>query len=491
MKTQYLFLFWAFMMILPGCKKEPEVKGPYFATGVKIGEATANSIIIWARTTRDSIRVDSIAPMPEVLYKNPETDVWEPRAEGRQDREVKVVYPDGYDVSNIEGAVPGAMGEVRVRYRADNSDWTETAWIAVDPGKDYTHQFKLTDLAPGSTYALMVECRPADLEVISDQITGQFKTAPAIESEAPVRFMVSTGQAYPDQDAIGGGYKIYPAMVKQDPDFFVHTGDILYYDKFAKTRELAYWHWQRMYSLPTNIEFHRQVDSYFIKDDHDTWMNDCWPDMETRFMGEFTFAEGQGIFLQEVPMESPTYRTVRWGKDLQIWLVEGRDFRSPNTMPDGPEKTIWGKEQKDWFKRTVAASDATFKVLISPTPLVGPDRKNKKDNHSNANFAHEGNDLREFISLQPNMYVACGDRHWQYVSKDAKTGLMEFSCGPASNEHAGGWSQEDFFPEHSYLNVIGGFLAVEVLREGGKPVIAFRHYDVDGNLKNEYRDYSE
>ncbi len=33
-------------------------------------------------------------------------------------------------------------------------------------------------------------------------------------------------------------------------------------------------------------------------------------------------------------------RTFRWGKTLQIWLVEGRDYRSPNNMPDGPEDPV-------------------------------------------------------------------------------------------------------------------------------------------------------
>ena len=114
--------------------------------------------------------------------------------------------------------------------------------------------------------------------------------------------------------------------------------------------------------------------SYFIKDDHDTWKNDCWPSMQSVYLGDFTFDQGKAIFLEQVPMGAKTYRTVRWGKDLQIWMVEGRDFRSPNTDPDGPDKTIWGAEQKAWFKRTVEESDATFRVLISPTPVVGPDR---------------------------------------------------------------------------------------------------------------------
>jgi alkaline phosphatase D len=299
--------------------------------------------------------------------------------------------------------------------------------------------------------------------------------------------MVSTGQDYPDQDVPGGGFKIYPAMLKLDPSFFVHTGDIVYYDQLAKTIELARWHWHRTYSLGTNVEFHRQVASYFIKDDHDTWMNDCWPSMETKFMGDFTFEQGQAVFLEQVPMGERTWRTFRWGKDLQIWLVEGRDFRSPNTMPDGPDKTIWGEQQKAWFKQTVQKSDATFRILISPTPLVGPDRKNKHDNHSNVDFAHEGYELKEFISKQKNMYIICGDRHWQYISVDAKTGAREYSCGPASNEHAGGWSNDEKLPEHRYLNVTGGFLAVIVDRSEGKPILTFRHYGVEGDILNEDR----
>jgi len=210
--------------------------------------------------------------------------------------------------------------------------------------------------------------------------------------------------------------------------------------------------------------------------------------MQNRKMGEFTFAEGQAIFLEQVPMGERTYRTVRWGRDLQIWLVEGRDFRSPNTAPDGPDKTIWGEQQKAWFERTVKESDATFRVLISPTPLVGPDRKNKHDNHSNVDFTYEGNELRRFIARQKNMVVVCGDRHWQYMSVHPATGVREYSCGPASKQHAGGWKQDDFIPEyHRYLNVTGGFLSATVERAEGKPTLTFRHHDVDGSVNYEDR----
>ncbi len=102
-------------------------------------------------------------------------------------------------------------------------------------------------------------------------------------------------------------------------------------------------------------------------------------------------------------MGSSTYRTIRWGQDLQIWLVEGRDFRSPNDAPDGPDKTIWGKEQLAWFQSTVTNSDATFRILISPTPIVGPDHLWKSgtiDNLVAEGRAYEGNLLREFLAAE-------------------------------------------------------------------------------------------
>ena len=277
-------------------------------------------------------------------------------------------------------------------------------------------------------------------------------------------------------------------MHNLDPDFFVHTGDIEYYDKpgpIATNVALARFKWNRLYGLPFERAFQNVTGSYFIKDDHDTLKNDAWPGQT---YGDLTWEQGLAIFKEQFPLDKKTYRTIRWGKDLQIWLVEGRDFRSPNTMPDGPDKTIWGEEQKQWFFKTVEASDATFKILISPTPLVGPDRVNKGDNHANKRFTHEGKQLREFIGKQKNMFVCCGDRHWQYVSVDPDSGVREFSCGPTSDKHASGWSNDKRSPMHQYLNVVGGFLSVTVESDSaGKPVAIFRHYSTDGKVLNEDR----
>ncbi|MFQ6133555.1 MAG: alkaline phosphatase D family protein [Armatimonadota bacterium] len=447
---------------LPGLSHPAEAQAPgppHQANGVKVGEVTPKTAIIWTRLTQHPQRLNSGSGVG------------------------KDVPPD-----QMEGAVPGAPGEVRVVFwrNALKARVRHTRWVAVDPERDFTHQFRLTRLRPNTEFLFRVECRAHADAPVGPSLEGRFRTAPARGDPARVVFTVVTGQMYWDRDR-EDGYQAYPAMAALDPSFFVHTGDILYYDQKrpkATNVPLARYHWHRMYSLPTLVEFHKQVPSYFIKDDHDTLKNDCWPGQKA---GDLTWEQGLAIFPEQVPMGDSTYRTVRWGKDLQIWMVEGRDFRSPNNMPDGPDKTIWGQKQKAWLKRTVAESDATFKVLISPTPIVGPDRESKADNHANKAFQHEGDEIRRWIrDHAPELVVVCGDRHWQYASVHPETGVREYCCGPISDQHAGGFREkiEDY---HRYFNVVGGFLAGTVERLEGKPTLTFRHYSVKGEVLFEDR----
>jgi alkaline phosphatase D len=474
----------AFIGIM-GCTEMPQ---PYLANGVKIGEVTQTSVIIWIRLTQVPERKIDGIPFNNISWKRSTEDKSVFLFTGTQ-------IPESTTLDKMLDAVPGVPGQVRVVYwEKENEHATRmsTSWTAVNPERDYTHQFQLIDLKPGVRYAFKAEGRKSGIgfDRSSTEVTGNFRTAPAALQPERVVFTVVTGQGFLRRDDPQNGHKIYPLMQSLKPNFFVHTGDIVYYDKSlpaAHSADLARFKWNRTYALPFQRIFHNEIPSYFIKDDHDTHQDDCWPGLENNKMDEFTFEQGQSIFLEQVPMDKKTYRTVRWGTDLQIWLVEGRDFRSPNTLPDGPDKTIWGTEQKKWFKRTVQASDATFRVLISPTPIVGPDRVTKNDNHANVGFKHEGDELRQFIGKQKNMVIVCGDRHWQYISVDPETGVREYSCGPTSDKHAGGFQQKLRQPMHHYLNIVGGFLSGTVERFDGKPTLIFRFHGTNGDILREDR----
>jgi alkaline phosphatase D len=430
----------------------PAAEGPLLSNGLKVGEVSSESAIVWTRLTGE-------------------------RGE--------------------DGAVPGRDGAARllVSSRQDLSDAKKYESVLVNSGSDYTATWKLESLTPATKYYVRLEARGMAGGPVTARLDGSFTTAPLADRWQDLQFAVMSCQGYKDQDD-PGGFLIYPSMRKSGALFYVATGDNVYYDNdppLADTVALARLHWNRMYSLPHLVEFHCHVPGYWEKDDHDVVRNDSWPrpgekaDPNEPLEGQLTFFKGQRIFREQVPMGEKTYRTFRWGKGVQIWLVEGRDFRSPNRMADGPDKTIWGKEQMAWLKESLLASDAEFRVLISPTPIVGPDRENKADNHANKAFAHEGNAFRAWTKERKldNLFVCCGDRHWQYHSVDPASGLNEFAAGAASDQHAGGSPGLDQ-KYHKFHRVKGGFLTVQVFRERGRPTIALRHHDVHGVVVHEH-----
>lgn len=477
-----VILIFSFFMGISSCETKKQTNGPFFGNGFHNGWADQNSIVIWTRLTK----------IPE--GKSNGTDFLEPSSKERKrlinngtpEEIMKAQIPEGLTLDQMVGACPGAPGEVKLTYYplTDKENRMETDWVAVDPDKNFTKQWKLDNLLPGTKYVVKIQARQNKETEISDETEGAFRTAPAPENKENIDFCIVTCQEYWNMDTIGG-YKIYDAMLKLFPDFYVHTGDIEYYDRkrpYALTEELMRFKWDRIFALPLQREFWRQVTSYYMRDDHDVLTDDAFPGMT---YGTVSWERGLEIFDEQNPVCEKPYKTIRWGKDLQIWLTEGRVYRSKNSDPDGPGKTIFGKEQKEWLFRTLMESDATFKLIINANPILGPDREKKNDNYSNSGFKHEGDEIRQFLNQFDNVYLCSGDRHWQYVTHFEGTNLWEFSCGASSDAHAGGWPPNDVRPEHRFLRVKGGFLYGKVSYENGSPALTFQHRDADGEIVHE------
>ncbi len=348
--------------------------------------------------------------------------------------------------------MPRGSGQVRLTYfpRGDQKDASkQTRWFTTSAESDFTAQWRIEGLKAGTDYETVVEAQTLEGQP-SAVVRGAFRTAPKEKDREDLKFCITTCHDFIRRDDGMKGHRIYAAMNEIKPDFIVHAGDIEYYDKpdpWALTKPLMRFKWGRIFSLPSNRDFYNRTTTYFIKDDHDTFANDSWPGQT---YGSVTFDEGVKLFNEEqFPSKEKRYKTIRWGRDMQLWILEGRDYRSPNDMPDGPEKSILGEQQKAWLFKTLEESDAKFKLICSPTPIVGPDRDGKKDNHANEVFAHEGDQLRNTLSAIPGVIVFCGDRHWQYASVDEQMNLWEFGCGPGSEKHELGWKPGDERPAAS------------------------------------------
>jgi len=429
----------------------------------------------------------------------------------------------------IDGDLPGCPGVARFELATDPEfkKSRKTRWIEASPDYDYIVKVKVDDLKPATRYYYRLLYGPTRTDITYGR-TCSFSTLGGKKTVQPTRFAVVTGMNYfffqegpydPKRAYKGDdkhlGYPALEAIRKLEPDFFVGTGDNVYFDHPAQNQKGNRWTGQawsdrakteaemrrkyhEQFVQPRYVDLFADVPTYWEVDDHDYRYNDCdnsGDKMPTPEMGARNFREQLPVVDPQDPA-ALTYGTFRISRDLQIWLVEGRLYRSPNRMPDGPEKTIWGEAQKRWLKETLLASDATFKILISPTPLVGPDGKGKRDSHCNiGGFRHEGQEFFNWLGqnsfLDKNFYILCGDRHWQYHAKDG-SGFEEFSTGALvdANSRFGvkAGSKNSTDPEGKIEQFYckldgepsGGFLMVTVTPTGSTAQATFTFYDEQG-----------
>ena len=469
---------------LIGCENEIISDGPFFGNGIKNGWADQNSIVIWTRLTKNKDAFFEGEPFVEISNKKMLAYARKPNIDSIYFLQI----PQGLSLKDMEGYCPGSKGQVKLHYWTNNnpSNINSSEWFDVDQNKDFTYQWKLNSLETGASYKLKIYSRQKNTKKITDSIFGSFKLPKDKSSKDGVKFCVVSCHDFNRRDDVENGHKIYPSMDKMKPDFYIHTGDIEYMDKpnpYALTEELMRFKWNRIFSLPFQRSFYKKYTSYFMKDDHDIGFNDSYPGKD---YGTVPFERGLEIFDEEqFPSYKKRYKTIRWGLNLQVWIVEGRNYRSPNNLEDGPDKTIWGDDQKNWFYDTVKNSDAKFKVLVTSSPILGPDKIGKNDNLSNKKYSYEQSEILDFIKNQKNLFIVNGDRHWQYVTNFVDTNLWEFGCGAGTDSHSltGGWNRGEAEPEHKFLRLKGGFLAVTVTNDN-IPKIQFTHHDVDGNMVN-------
>ena len=413
----------------------------------------------------------------------------------------------------------------------------QSPWLEALPARDHIVRHRATGLLPGTQYRYSVRYT-ADHQTVHESEPGAFMTLPGPEASDSLRLAVITCMNYYkyhygdyDRNSVEldvdheYGYEGIRTIAGLKPDLFISTGDTVYIDHpalepflrkiaegldpfpspFAGREAVTTAEMRRKYheqfSQKNLITLLTQVSSYWQKDDHEYRFDDADPYME----GLPSHETGIAIFREQMPildagdMESPTWRTHRISRDLQIWLTEGRDHRSPNEMPDGPDKSLWGSDQFTWLKESVVTSDATFKVIINPIPLIGPDDAHKNDNHTNpGGFQFERDLWLAWLvqnDLSPDhLFFVTGDRHWQYHVQHP-TGYHEFSSGTIDRSNArtgrvpGDPESTDPLNEVKvhYMqaepeSVDGGFLLIDVqpAASGQSPSIRFQHHNQAG-----------
>ena len=265
------------------------------------------------------------------------------------------------------------------------------ARLNVRAADDYTGQVVLTGLRPDTNYRYRVG---------SEQ--GSFQTAPAADDADAVRLAFGgdvTGQNVCRDTR--EGFPIFETIRAERPDVFIGLGDMIYADNACNAlgmygneqvpgpgvaADLAtFWaHWRYSRADAASRRLLQSTSYVGVWDDHEV-VNDFGPLSDTRMTPPYTpgvhlLPIGLEAFLAYTPIavapNTPKrlYRSLRWGKHLELFVLDTRQYRDANIADDSADrpKTMLGREQLTWLKESLAASDATWKVIVSSVPMSIP-----------------------------------------------------------------------------------------------------------------------
>jgi alkaline phosphatase D len=290
---------------------------------------------------------------------------------------------------------------------------------------DFTVRQDIDGLKPGREVFVRVAFQSLDNDrATSEPITGRFVVPPADHRDhgddnrwfergrTDLRFQWggdTAGQGWGINPTFGG-MRIYEAMRQRSPLFFIHSGDTIYADgpisesvvaeggrawtnivtpQVAKVAEtLDEFRGRYRYNLlDENLRrFNAEVPQIWQWDDHEVtnnWSDSKSLDADPRYTEKnvpLLIGRGSRAFLEYAPMRpfdaresQRVYRSYRYGPLLELFVVDMRSYRGPNTanlqtMPDA-DTAILGREQLEWLKAGLRRSRAAWKIVAADMPI--------------------------------------------------------------------------------------------------------------------------
>jgi alkaline phosphatase D len=305
----------------------------------------------------------------------------------------------------------------------------ETTTIRIDGQTDFIGKFELDDLQPDTLYSYRVVAEGANGQ--AESAIASFRTAPPAHRSMPVRFSWGgdVGQGLANRPP----FPAFASMAAEQPDFFIFNGDTIYGDGTTPigpgaTTVAEFWaKYKENREDPLFQAFARQTPMIVNWDDHevDNDYRGLDPDLPLGRLGA-----GRQAFFDYWPVRAKlpdTWRRFRWGREVEVFVLDCRQFADPLAAPDGPGKTMLGLQQRRWLESRVRQSDATWKVLVTSCPLSILRSANPPQDDW-VSYEHELGSLLEAWREDrvENIVWLTADVHWAQAIEYPVYGMWEF-----------------------------------------------------------------
>jgi alkaline phosphatase D len=293
-------------------------------------------------------------------------------------------------------------------------DSRRAAYLDVLPETDFTANVLIDGLPAGQDIFYRVQLENLDSPATTGEpVTGRFRTAPADRRSVTFAWSGDTaGQGW-GIDESRGGMRLYQTMLRNRPDFFIHSGDNIYADgpipaelklpngevwknivteeKSKPAETLAEFRGAYKYNLMDRnvLAFNREIPIFTQWDDHEV-TNNWWPGepltraehLRKKYVDHNALAlaaRASRAFREYMPMRQTqaeagrVYRKISYGPLLDVFMLDMRSYRGPNgdrrEESYGPDAYFLGPAQVAWLKRELLASRATWKVIAADMPI--------------------------------------------------------------------------------------------------------------------------
>lgn len=282
--------------------------------------------------------------------------------------------------------------------------------LSAGAADDLTVQRVVGGLKPGTGYAYWFTQGSRRSQ------KGHFRTAPPAGRSATIRFAFSG-----DADAQGNynRFEVYGRMARERNAFNINLGDTIYSDSEVPGAAPALtvadkWARYRQNLALANLRRVRAAAGMYNQWDDHEFLNDY----ARATLGGEIYDAGVRAFRDYMPVtfrpSSGIYRTFRWGRNLELFFLDERSFRSakanaggacdnpdtgrPDLVPalpqrlrdlfgavepslrrpispaclavlNDPARTMLGAEQLARFEGAIKRSKATWKVILNEVPI--------------------------------------------------------------------------------------------------------------------------
>lgn len=307
-------------------------------------------------------------------------------------------------------------GDVRVEV-FDHGELVHEATLQL--GDAGTGALDVSGLAPSRAYDVMVTSEHG-----ARIGTYRARTAPSDDDPRPVRIAISADvdtAAFYDSDLVDH-------MLAAEPELYISLGDFPYTDNGPDVAMTVPAYRDRHAQLRIAPHSRRLLEGVGIRaiyDDHE-YRND-WDAMFVAAEAS-RYAAAMQVWDEFFPVrgarDDVRYRSWRWGRHLECFLLDTRRFRSANAEADTPLKTMLGGAQEAWLADALARSTATFKLVLTSVPLAFGE-----GNDHWTTFATARARLFDAARATRGVLFVSADQHW-FAAHRHPGGQREFQVGP-------------------------------------------------------------